>query len=204
MSTDSARARTRLSRYAAKRSPAYRKDLTCGKPRLSRAGRDFRRWSAGRAGPGGAGHSRGPRSGSLAMADVHRQHRRRIPGGLLHHPAAGAIAVVELSAPTARHRILRRADHLLDHAGRDAEDDRNMATGAWPPATPSSASCWDCSRYTWPRPWFAGYGCADERGHDGLGLGRRHAHRRHRVGVSFSGGPHGGAPDGACRFRSAR
>src|SRR5271166_69492 len=119
----------RVSPYAAKRSPAYRKDLTCGKPRLSGVGRDLRRWSAGRPRPSGAGHTCGPRSGSLAMADVHRQHRGRLPGGLLHHPAARAVAVVQLSTPAARHRILRRVNHFLDDAGRDPEDDRKWPLG---------------------------------------------------------------------------
>src|SRR5258708_9090365 len=118
-----------MSLYAAKRSPAYRKDLTCGRPRPSGVGRDLRRRSDRRAGSSGAGHARRAGPGAVAMADVHRQHRGRLPGGLLHHPAAGAPAVVELSPPAARHRIVRRPHDFLDDAGRDAEDDRTRPLG---------------------------------------------------------------------------
>src|ERR1700756_3192179 len=58
------------------------------------------------------------------MGDVHGQHPRRLSRGLLHHPAAGAVATVELSASPPRHRIVRRTNHFLDDAGGVAEDDR--------------------------------------------------------------------------------
>src|SRR5262249_26981957 len=58
------------------------------------------------------------------MGDVHRQHRRCIPVGLLHHPVARAATRVELSAPLARNRCLRWPDHLFDDARRDCQDAR--------------------------------------------------------------------------------
>src|SRR3954470_20288197 len=58
------------------------------------------------------------------MADVHREHRRRVSARLLHHPPAGTAAAVQLSTAPAGYRTVRRADHLLDDAGRDAADAR--------------------------------------------------------------------------------
>ena len=146
---------TLMSLYAAKRSPAG-KDLHSGKPRLPRVGRDLCRWSAGRRRPRGAGHRHGCRSGALAMADVHRQHRRRLLGRLLHHPTVGAVAVVELPAPAARHGVLRRVDHLLDDAGRNGADDRTRPLGAGRQLHRRQHRQWGCWWCTWPRPWCAG------------------------------------------------
>ena len=46
---------------------------------------------------------------------------------LLRHAPAGAPAAVGLPAPVARHRALRRADDVLDHAARAAADARRAA-----------------------------------------------------------------------------
>ncbi|EUA13873.1 crcB-like family protein [Mycobacterium xenopi 4042] len=43
----------------------------------------------------------------MALGHLHREHSRRLPGGLFHHPVAGAIAAVELSPPAAGHRTVR-------------------------------------------------------------------------------------------------
>src|SRR3984957_397579 len=123
MSTDCARvggARRSMVRSAL----ANEREPTSGTTRLSRVGCGFRWRCAGHSGPRGAEHPYGPRPRGLALADVHRQHRRRLSGRLLHHPAAGATAVVELSASGAGHRIVRRINDFLHDAGRDAEDAR--------------------------------------------------------------------------------
>ena len=63
-------------------------------------------------------------------------HGRRSPSTssapswwVISPPDSGAVAAVELPAPPARHRIVRRVNHVLDDAGRDAEDDRARPLG---------------------------------------------------------------------------
>ena len=85
---------------------------------------------------------------------------------------------VELSAPAAGHRAVRRPDDVLHHAGRDAQDARA------PPLRPGRrlhrrqhrrGPARGLPRH---RPGAAGHGCADDR----RGLGGRHADRRRRRG----------------------
>ena len=59
------------------------------------------------------------RGRAVALGHVHRQHRRPSPG-VLRDAAAGAPAAVGLPPAAARHRVLRRADDVLDHAARAA------------------------------------------------------------------------------------
>ena len=82
-------------------------------------GRLRRGAGAGGAGPGAPEPPRG-----MALGDVHGQRRRRLPAGLPDHPLAGAAAALRLPAAAARHRLLRRPDHLLRDAARAAEDAR--------------------------------------------------------------------------------
>src|ERR1700722_12329091 len=101
--------------------------------RLPGVGRGVRRRRPGHRGAHRTERGGGRRSGALALADVHGQHRRRLPGGLFHDAVAGAVAAVELPPAIARNRVVRRSDHLLDHAGRDAQDDRAspLRPGGW-------------------------------------------------------------------------
>src|SRR5690242_16026768 len=94
------------------------------------AGRGVRRRRARHARARGPVDRRGARARTLVMADLHRQHRRRIPVGLLHDPAARAAARVELPAASARHRGVRGPYHVLDDAGRNRQNAR--ATSLWP------------------------------------------------------------------------
>src|SRR3984957_5245228 len=114
-------------------APANEGNRPSGTTRLPRVGRRLRRGRAGHPGAHRSEQPAGRRPDPLALADVHREHRRRIPGGLLHHAVAGAVAVVELSPASARDRTVRWSDDFLDHAGRDAEDDRTslLRPGGW-------------------------------------------------------------------------
>ena len=71
-----------------------------------------------------------PTPGAVAVGDVHRQHRRRVRARLLHDAPAGAPAAVGLPPAVARHRVLRRADDVLDDAGRAAARCSTPATAA--------------------------------------------------------------------------
>src|SRR5205807_4779474 len=119
---------TRRSRTDRLSTAAMEGISTSGRPdlreRLSRVSRRLCGWSAGYPGSHGPEQSAGCRPDAMAVADVHGEHRRRLPSGLLHHPVAGTVAVVELPAAVARDRAVRRVDHLLHHASRDAGHDR--------------------------------------------------------------------------------
>src|SRR3984885_11369520 len=92
--------------------------------RLPGVGRGVRRRRPGHRGAHRTELAGGNRPGALALADVHGQHRRCLPGGLFHDAVTGAVAAVELPPAPAWNRVVWRSDHLLDHAGRDAQDDR--------------------------------------------------------------------------------
>src|ERR1700677_1840997 len=105
----------------------------CVPARLPGVGRGVRRRRPGHRSAHRTELAGGRRPGALAVADVHGQHRRRLPGGLFHDAVAGAVAAVELPPALARNRVVRWSDHFLDHAGRDVEDDRAspLRSGGW-------------------------------------------------------------------------
>src|ERR1700733_2778561 len=87
-------------RHTLRSAPANEGNPPSGSARLPRVGRRLHRWGAGHFGANGPEHPGGRRPDALALADIHGEHRRRLPAGLLHDAVAGAVAVVELS-PTA-------------------------------------------------------------------------------------------------------
>ena len=108
--------------------------------RPGRARGRLRRRGRGRAGARRDGRGTPAHGGRVAVGDVRRQRRRRVRARLLRHAPAGAPAAVGLPAAAARHRLLRRADDVLDPAAGAAADARRRPRGAWRSRTPPRAS----------------------------------------------------------------
>src|SRR4051812_31155967 len=90
------------------------------RPRPPRAGRHLPRRRGRRARPRRPRRGLPERARRLAVGDLRRQRHRRRAARLPRHPPAGAPAALGLPPPAAGHGLLRRADHLLDDAGRAA------------------------------------------------------------------------------------
>src|SRR4051794_37411695 len=85
-----------------------------------RAQRCLRRRLRGRAGPRRRRRGAAPPRRPVAVGDLRRQRRRRRAAGLGDHAPRRASAALAADPAVPRHRVLRRADDVLDAAGRAA------------------------------------------------------------------------------------
>ena len=81
---------------------------------------DLRRRRARRDGPHRVGRAVAAAGRPLALGHLRRQRGRGVPARLLRHSPSGAPAALRVPPAAARDRALRRADHVLDDAGRAA------------------------------------------------------------------------------------
>src|SRR5689334_6277488 len=96
----------------------WRCDYPAANARPTRDGRGFPRRGARDPAPRGAARRTGGGDSRLALGHVRRQPAGRFPARLPRRPFLSRLPL----AAVADHWALRRADHLLDYAGRAADD----------------------------------------------------------------------------------